>query len=304
MHTLRILVPLDFSEYDEQTLLFLEKLAGRERNGQYNGGHSEGGVHLHVMLFHLVKADALPHYQVHDNALLQGITDAETQLCITKLQQAQHRLQQHGLEVTYKIAPREKGPPGRTIAHYATRLGAGLILAMSKHREGVRGWLTRTALPAMLRNAEVPVFCLSPGKLPSIQRILFATDFSAQAAHIVARLQPLVQFFNAGLYLAKVSSRDDYETTRTFKTHCRAFNDALAAHSLELMNSINTYLHYQADDRASGIVQCAEDHLADLVVVATRGLSGFKLWLEGSLTDELLETTTLPLLVYRLPAAD
>jgi nucleotide-binding universal stress UspA family protein len=296
MQVLNIFVPLDFSPFDEQALAFLEKLAVRERNGH--------NLELHVTLFHLVAPGALPTYDLHPDTLAHGIGDDDTRSRLQKLHQAQTRLQQSGLSVHSKIAPRQKGPVGRSIAHHAARHGAHLILAMSKHREGVRGWLAHTALPAILRNATVPVFCLSPGKLPSIQRVLFATDFGTHAAHIVARLQPLVQFFGAGLYLAKVSSRDDYETTRTFRAHCREFNDALAAQSLDLMSTINTYIHYQADDRASGIVQCAEDHLADLVVVATRGLSGFKLWLEGSLTDELLETTTLPLLVYRLPETE
>lgn len=283
---LRILMPVDFSAHDEVGFRFVQRMARR------------GPVQL--TLLHILQVPTLPSYEL-------GAVDLAATLVQQLEAQANEHLQtmaQHpalqGLQAQQVLHTELLHSPGTQVAHHAAEHQFDMVLTLSKHRTAVQSFLAGTELLRIIRTATTPVLVLSPDKVPAITRILFATDFSADAVPIFLHLLRFAQFFDAGIYMAKINTRASYETTRDFRLHCRDFNELLATNALDAMGMVTDYINYHDEDIVSGIINCAEDHLADMVVLATRGLTGLSRMINGSVTEEVIESTDLPLLVYKL----
>lgn len=52
---------------------------------------------------------------------------------------------------------------------------------------------------------------------------------------------------------------------------------------------------------AEGIIHYAQNNGVDLIVMATHGRSGISRWVWGSITDKILKTTRVPVLMIRAP---
>jgi nucleotide-binding universal stress UspA family protein len=56
-------------------------------------------------------------------------------------------------------------------------------------------------------------------------------------------------------------------------------------------------------DAAAAILEQRADHSYDLIAMASHGRSGFQLWALGSVTERVLQTSALPLLIVRSDSA-
>jgi nucleotide-binding universal stress UspA family protein len=58
-----------------------------------------------------------------------------------------------------------------------------------------------------------------------------------------------------------------------------------------------------ANDAAMEIIRIADEHKADLIVIATHGMTGLRRLAFGSVTEKIVRLSTLPVLVLRADAA-
>jgi nucleotide-binding universal stress UspA family protein len=138
-----------------------------------------------------------------------------------------------------------------------------------------------------------------------LDRILCATDLSELGNNAVAYGIALAKVFKAKLYLCHVV---DLSSTTMYGEASFAFeaqnlymedyaqgqlNDLVGEHEIEWEPLVTT-------GRASDeIVRLAEENNIDLVITATRGRSGFKRFILGSVTEHLMKTLPCPLMSLR-----
>ena len=140
-----------------------------------------------------------------------------------------------------------------------------------------------------------------------LNRILCATDLSDLGNYAVSYGVALAKGFKAKLYLCHVvdlSSTTMYgEATFTFEAQNLymedyaqgQLKDLIAGQSIDMEPLVTT-------GRASDeIVRLAEENSIDLVITATRGRSGLKRLILGSVTEHLMKTLPCPLMSLRGP---
>lgn len=135
-----------------------------------------------------------------------------------------------------------------------------------------------------------------------IRTILIATDFSEHAEHAVEYAVFLARTFNARVHLLHayrvqsdlVLPGDLWE--RVEKESSRKLADAARAIA---SRGVEVATHLSAHHPVRAICETAQETGADLVVMGTRGLSGLRHVLLGSVAEGTVRTAPCPVLTVR-----
>lgn len=280
----RLLIPTDFSEHDAVVYQFIEQAKAR------------GPVAAHFV--HILQPPVLPAFELAAVDYVQNYLAGIEKTVREQLAELPHHPELKGVAVTTELVTDSRRSFADELAHQATAQKADFIVTLSKHRQGLDELLLGSMLLKIVQRAPVPTWVLSPGQLPQVQRILFATDFSKASTEIFLQVASLARWLGASVFLAKISTPADYETTRQFNATYRAFLEDLTLNNLEARELIQDVFHINAEELPLGIEHCAEDNLVDAIALATHGRRGFNLLMNGSVTQEVLEITQLPVVVY------
>jgi nucleotide-binding universal stress UspA family protein len=281
---MRILLPLDFSPEEEVLLKFIEQLSARQA--------------VQVLVVHIQQAPVVPassavstgYYPALLEEMEKGNRNQLDKICNSSF------LKNAQVEQVLETDP-SKGIP-EAIAELAHSWSADLILTCAKHRTNLESFLMGTQLLRIIRNVELPILVLSPGWEGHLSKALLATDLSESAPAAFEQAQNVLRLLNAELHLARINTPGDFLTERAFQTAYGEFKGALMDGKHAEDNIYSARL-YNARTPVEGILQCAEDIGADLIVMATYARKGFSLFLNGSQTQEVIEATHLPVLVVR-----
>jgi nucleotide-binding universal stress UspA family protein len=193
------------------------------------------------------------------------------------------------------------GSPARVIQDVAEEQGASLI-AMSTHgRTGLAYLAMGSVAELVMRSSPIPVLLRrsfaeggAPWGLTSrpFERLLVPLDGSRLADAILPHVEAVAARFNSRVELVHVRApeAEPLETARAME-QLKTVHDALAARGIEAR-----VLHEEGDP-AVVILDLARVHLADLIAMTTHGRSGVSRLVAGSVTQEVLRQSRVPLLV-------
>lgn len=139
------------------------------------------------------------------------------------------------------------------------------------------------------------------------RRILVPTDFSAGAERalrlalrIGSRFGSEIHLLHVHVLLDDTHVADDHRTdvqrmiAEGEEAARRALTERASASSLEVTTHVMRRLA-----PAEAIAEAAAEHECDLVVIGSHGRRGFKSWLLGSVTEEVVRTAPVPVLTVR-----
>ncbi len=205
----------------------------------------------------------------------------------------QHELLK-GLSVaTEQVSGALRGP-GEEIALFADTSQADLVLVHSRHRKPLAQVFGGSELTRIVRFCRRPLIVLSADHVPQLNRMVFATDFSEMSAKVYGDVLNLSQWLGTRVMLFHVNTLADFVSHRQFAQKRNAFIQMVGALDGGEIESYNDW------GLESGIVHYAEDHAADLVVMATHGRKGLSHLFYGSLTENLVQNTTFPMLILNM----
>ncbi len=213
------------------------------------------------------------------------------------------------------------GDPATEIVKHAEQEGCDLI-AMATHRgsslaRGVLGSVT----DRVLHSAHIPVMAVHPEHLSAFSgatgqpdEILVPLDGSERSATAVAIALDLATAIGAEVVFARVVQYPYYGVTAmdaaAFSSdYGFSFQRKAAETSLEPFVARADKLGIKARSvvvtgaPAGRILDLAKSMDRPLIVMSTRGESGFKRWVLGSVTDKVVRSSGLPVLVVPPPAA-
>ena len=127
------------------------------------------------------------------------------------------------------------------------------------------------------------------------QRILVPLDGSTRAEQALPVAARLAQASGGSLVLLQVVS----ETERTQATDY--LNTVATSASLA---GIKTHSEVQCGVPDQGILKAVQADNVDLIIMCSRGRTGFKRWALGSVSHKLAHETTIPLLVLHESEAE
>jgi nucleotide-binding universal stress UspA family protein len=294
-----VLLPLDGSEFAAQALPWAAAIARKAR------------ARLRLALVHQP-----PEPPPGDKASARLYTRIELALRKSQreyLRRTAAEVKAGSLQVTSVTL---EGTPASALASYAREVGVDLVVMTTHGRGGLdRAWLGSVA-DQVLRSSEIPVLLIRPveGHVPepTAEEILVPLDGSRRAEAALPSAVAMARLFGSRLHLLQgvepVAMVVDAPTPfpRTFDDRLSALRRSEAKDYLEDLAAQVTAAGVPA--RATAVLSrggleairaAADSPGVGMIALATHGRGGLRRMVLGSVTDKLVRSGDLPVLVTR-----
>jgi len=291
-----ILFPTDFSSVAEDAFSHAAHLA------------LQSGATVHV--FNVVT----PEGDTDSNPMeFLPITPAETNevgSTVPQRMEVQTVTQERGT-VPVVYTQTDSASPQTAIVDYATEHDVDLVVMGTHGRKGMDRLLSGSVAEEVVRRAPCPVFTVlasenRPTRTP-IDRVVAPVDLSEQSALVRDHAAALATVYGASLDLLHVVEEAAFPTAYgvdpltpaqpDVQDRAREALESLAADLDDFPNLVNT--HVLAGYAARDIVDFADEHAADLLVMATHGRTGLQRFLIGSVTEKVVRSAPCPVFTVK-----
>jgi nucleotide-binding universal stress UspA family protein len=277
-----ILVATDFSFVSDKATAYAKALALNFRSS--------------VEIAHVFDPSVVTSYV---EAILGTPVKERRQLCQDNLQKLQREFVDAGIEVSTNLP--EAHRPQNALLKLAEEHETDLIVAGTHSKWGLERLVLGSVAEELIRNSACPVLTVGPHtKLPPegplvFRTIVYATDFSGQAAKAAVFALSFAQDSGAHIYLCHISKTEPGEEEKValdarFKT---ALNRMIPESVFEWCTPETVVRH---GDPAKAILELAEKVDADLIVLGARNSSFWLTHIEHGLTPDLLAEASCPVM--------
>jgi nucleotide-binding universal stress UspA family protein len=292
-----ILVPLDGSRLAERALPLASQLA-----------HALGEqLRLERSYTFGANADLIPTL---------GIEDAARDYLQEQLEPLQRQ------EGIFASISAEYGPAASRILADAEAPDVAYIVMATHARAGFERALIGSVAEQVTRGARVPVFLMPAAAPPDrelapIRQVAVALDGSALSEALIPPVLRLAGCLGASVTLMRAYAAPEEplydQQRRMISTIDQRFEhiSALAADYLATLAERFSHggvrpatMHTLSDHPGDGVLEMARTAAADLIVMATHGRSGLDRLRHGSITEQVLRHSTVPLLAFGQKALD
>ncbi|WP_299990969.1 universal stress protein [uncultured Pontibacter sp.] len=278
----RILVPTDFS--DQARNAFEVAVAIARQTGAA------------IKLLHVVE---MPYsYSFSATGDLVGGNGMEQVYMMKLLENTKYRMaelersvEHEGVEVVQEV---DADNVIRKIRRVINDDKVDLVVMGSKGASGMDEFLIGSNTEKVVRTAECPVLTVK-GPIPNLQirNIVLPSDFKREIGTAVEKFKYFQQMFGAKLHLVYINTPGAFESSSNLRARMQK-----AAERYGLQNfTINVYNDTIEED---GILHFAEETGADLVMMATHGRTGLSHLLSGSIAEDLVNHSDIPVLTFHL----
>ena len=197
--------------------------------------------------------------------------------------------------------------PGETIVETSSNLGSDLIVMGSHGRRGLSRLLLGSVAERVVRMSTVPVMTVRAEAAinpDGIKKILVPHDFSESSATAIRHATAWAGALGAEITLLHVVEPvvyPEFYSVDTLPDDLMArleekSKSALEAAAAELSGEVSMRLAVETGPAADTIIGFADPSDFDLVVMATRGLSGLEHILLGSVAESVIRGCGVPML--------
>ena len=280
-----ILVPTDFSEHANYALDLARQLALKHG--------------MSVQLLHIVEQPGSnyitpvtggAHDQIENVFVLRLIEKVKDQM-----QKTANELAQQGIQTTFKV---KIGNPFKHISSQIKSEEYSLIVMGTQGISGLDEVMVGSNTEKVIRHAGCPVVTLKEkADLDKIEDIVFAISYFSQNGHLATQLKEIQELFGAKVHLVTINTPGNFLIERNVAS---ALNEFIKEHQIDNY-TINIYSDITEEE---GIVHFAEDQSADAIAMATHGRTGISHLLTGSLSEDLVNHSLLPVITFPLKAKE
>lgn len=288
MKITKILVPVDFSEFSRRALTYAIYLA------------RESAAHitlLHAVVLHYEEADEMQHLKNFEKVV-------ELQEKRLQAELARHHIDtdQHGIIFDSRIIRGVSAPD--VILEFISQNDYDVVVMGTHGRTGVKKWLYGSVTEKVVRHSPVPVLTIhNLWKKFIIESILVPVDFSEYSKKAIEAAKELAKQFDARLTFLHVISQEVHPAYyATSYDSLFIIDRQLRERSLrnlkEFVGSGVTDAGFEIKEGQpyKEIVGYAEEMGCDLIVMATRGLTGLEHLLIGSTSERVVRMAKCPVL--------
>lgn len=275
----QIIVPVDFSEYSEFALEAAASIAKKY------------GSELTVL-----------HMLELSNAILTAGNDSLNEEAVFYLKLAEKKFETfldkpylEGLKVTPVV---KHFKVWSEVNDAAKEHNANLIVMGSHGASGVKEVLVGSNTQKVVRHSDIPVLVIKHNPiLLDFENAVFACDFTDEA--IAPYLNAKLTFSKLGvkMHLVYVNSPDSNFRSSSEIDKCIADFLKKADGDLENLSSVRVVSDYSIE---KGILNFANLTGADVIAVATHGRKGLAHFFEGSISEDIANHSTLPVMTFKI----
>ncbi len=285
----QILAATDFSETADQAGTLARDIAQRF------------DAHLHML--HVVVLLDNPHLEKDRRDQLQELLLSGDEARRKVLEETYE--EQHGVDITPHLI---RGiAPGEVIVETAGTLGCGLIVMGTHGRRGISHLLLGSVAERVVRTASSPVLTVRADAVinpKGMQRILVPHDFSEASSAALLHAAAWAEALDAEITLLHVVEPVVYPEFYSVDVLSddlmgrlvERSQGALGKAAAELPADLEVKLMVEVGRAADTINHLADPENFDLVIMATRGLTGLEHVLLGSVAESVLRRCRVPML--------
>lgn len=283
MNMQTILVPFDFSEEAEHAFDLAQQLATLAK--------------CKLKLVHIVEVPTAQSFstmgemnldstQLNQIYMIELVDKRKQQL---KEIEAQHQNKPYQFKTRISF-----GNPYAGISTEIAEIKADLVVMGSKGSAGLEELLIGSNTEKVVRHAVCPVITVKqPVDAVSIQKIIFASDFSEENKMVIQHIKSLQELLGAELSLVKINTPSFFETSKDSSLKIKKF---IQSHGL---NNTQTVI-YNSTSEEEGIIEYAEEINADMIAMATHGRTGFMHLLSGSIAEDVVNHAKRPVWTMKI----
>ncbi|WP_299760774.1 universal stress protein [uncultured Pontibacter sp.] len=280
----RILVPTDFS--DEARNAYEIAISVARRTGAA------------IKLLHVVET---PYYSANFSAtgdVMVGSDGMEQVYMLRLLESTKAQMKEllqavphEGVQVVHEV---DVDRPINKIRRTIKEDNVDLVVMGSKGSSGLDEFLIGSNTEKVVRTAACPVLTVK-GRIKDfdVKEVVLASDFKREVRHAMDQFKAFQQLFGARMHLVYINTPGAFESSSNVRQKLE-----YTAEKYGLQNyTINVYNDVMEED---GILHFANDIRADLIMMATHGRTGFAHLLSGSIAEDLVNHTSIPVLTVHL----
>lgn len=271
-----ILVPTDFSKHAENALKVAAQIA-KKNNGNI--------ILLHMLELSTSGNDALS--TSHDIPELMYFKNA----AIEKLAALENAPYLDDVEVASLI---QFNLAHEGIIENAKKHNADLIVMGSHGASGFHEMFVGSNAEKVVRYSDIPVLVIKKEEEDfKAETITFASDFSKEIKKPFEKVVDFAKSFGSHINLLYIITPNNFTTTRTAEEKVKGF--------IEEFNFDNYSTHIYNDINVEkGILHFAKDKGSDLVGVCTHGRKGLSHFLNGSISEDLVNHAKKPVVTFKI----
>ena len=275
----KIIVPVDFSEHSEYALEAASMLA-KKNNAE-------------ILALHMLEIS---------NAVMNKVDGMKQMESLFFLKLAEKRFEEF-LNKNYlkgiKVTPIIKHfKVFSEVNDVAKEHEADLIVMGSQGASGLKEVFIGSNTEKVVRHSDIPVLIIKHNPiLMDFENVVFACDFSEDAIEQYIRAKEMVEKLGSKMHLVYVnlpSSR--FKSSSEMEKLVASFLRK-AEGNIEKMKEVNYVNDYTIEQ---GILNFSNIIGADLIAVATRGRKGISHFFEGSISEDIANHSTLPVMTFKI----
>ena len=279
----KILVPIDFSDYSMHAIEVASYIAKV--------------TECKVRLLHIVEDSYTPYYNMVGINMVEHSTlftyQKELQESIKRqLTDLAEKIRKKGIEVESEVVlERAKN----AIVKDAEEQNVELIVMGSHGHSDIEEIFIGGTSEKVIRTSSIPV--LTVHEVPEnykIDKIVFASNFEEETVeNVLKRVIGFAEIFMAELYLVRINTPSGLfpssKSRERVEDLAKKFNLSAGA-----------VTPYEDRNEEEGIVNYAKEVGADLIVLGTHGRTGLARLFKGSIAEDVVGNSTIPVLTYNL----
>jgi nucleotide-binding universal stress UspA family protein len=275
----KIVVPIDFSEYSEFALQTAAMLAEK----------------------YTAKIYALHMLDVHEGNMSQSITNQqERSIFLLKIaeQKFEKFLDKDYLKNVTLIPVIKHYKVFSEVNAFAEQENADFIVMGSHGTNGIKGFFLGSNTEKVVRYASIPVLIVKNRLLNiDFKDVVIATDFSKESINTFKKVLKRLDFLNARKHLLYINLPD--ENFKTSTEMDKMANDFL----MEVEGNVDRLINVNFVCEKSiekGILNFSNAIGADLISVITHGRKGLSHIFAGSISEDVGNHSTLPVITFKM----
>jgi nucleotide-binding universal stress UspA family protein len=275
----KIIVPIDFSEHSEYALKTAATLAKK---------HDAEVLALHMLEM--------------SDIMLSASDDLQTQKVMFFIQLAEQKFEEFlkkdylkGIKVTpiikhYKVLSE--------VNEVALKHDADIIIMGSHGASGIQEFFVGSNTERVVRNASIPVLVVKNKLIDlNFDVVVLACDFSEESIPAYINTVKMFQNISSKLYLVYVNlPHDKFKSSQEIEKKVVNFFTK-ADGNLDKMKDVHYVSDYTIED---GVLDFSNKTGADLIVVPTHGRKGLSHFIMGSVSEDVANHSTLPVLTFKI----
>jgi len=275
----KIIVPIDFSEHSEYALETAAVLAKK-----YNA---------EILALHMLELS---------NAVISNAENLQQEETVFYLKLAEKRFQDF-LDKAYlkdiEVTPLVKHfKVFSEVSDVAKEHGADLIVMGSHGASGLKEVLVGSNTEKVVRHSNIPVLVIKENPiLTDFENVIFASDFSEEAIKPYLNASRMFEVLDAKMHLVYVNLPDNrFKSSVEIEKRVAGFLKA-AEGNIDRMKEVAYVNDYSIE---KGVLNYSNVIGADLVAVATHGRKGLAHFFEGSISEDIANHSTLPVMTFKI----